>query len=199
MSTVDLDASTVPLGSFALTIENFLSPEECQALMAVAGKKMQKSGLLGFQRDNYRTSSGAWLARKDLPAVTGKIRQLVCAITGLPPENQEPVQVLHYALGQAYLPHQDFWHPNTDYYAQQMARGGQRAWSVMIYLNDVPRGGGTEFPDVDIHVTAERGKVLAWRNIVDGELNYDSLHAGLPVEEGEKWVAVTWVRELPFT
>jgi len=199
MSTVDPDVNTVPVGNFALTLEHFLSPDECQALIAVARAKLQKSGLLGFQRENYRTSSGAWLAPDDLPAVIGKIRQLVCTLTGLPPENQEPVQVLHYAVGQEYLPHQDFWHPNTDYYDGQMARGGQRPWSVMIYLNDVPRGGGTAFPDVGIHVAAERGKVLAWRNTIDGTLNYESLHAGLPVEEGEKWVAVTWVRERAFT
>ena len=107
--------------------------------------------------------------------------------------------MLRYEVGQEYREHQDFWHPNTDYYDAQMARGGQRSWSVMVYLNTVEGGGGTGFPKLGLAVEAEEGKLLAWQNTIDGELNYDSLHAGLPVTAGRKWVAVTWVREQPFT
>ena len=79
-----------------------------------------------------------------------------------------------------------------------MARGGQRAWSVLVYLNDVSAGGGTRFPILGIDVLPKTGKVLAWQNTIDGELNYDSLHAGLPVTQSTKWVAITWVREQPL-
>ncbi len=194
------DASPIlELGSFAQTREQFLSEKDCAAIIASAEQKLAPSGLLGTQREDYRTSSGAWLGADDVPEVQQKLRQLVIDITGLPAENQENIQVLRYEPGQEYRQHQDFWHPGTDYYDAQMARGGQRAWSVLVYLNDVPEGGGTRFPNLGIDVLPKTGKVLAWQNTIDGELNYDSMHAGLPVIAGTKWVAVTWVREQAFT
>jgi prolyl 4-hydroxylase len=63
-----------------------------------------------------------------------------------------------------------------------MARGGQRIWSIMVYLNEVEEGGGTAFPELEIEVIPERGKLLAWNNVTEQGLNYDSLHIGLPVE-----------------
>ncbi len=190
---------TLELGSFAQTRDQCLSEEDCAAIITSAEEKLAPSGLLGTQREDYRTSSGAWLGADDVPEVQQKLRQLVIDITGLPAENQENIQVLRYEPGQEYRQHQDFWHPGTDYYDAQMARGGQRAWSVLVYLNDVPEGGGTRFPNLGIDVLPKTGKVLAWQNTIDGELNYDSMHAGLPVIAGTKWVAVTWVREQPFT
>lgn len=187
-----------PLGDFAFVRDHALSASDCQAVIRLARDRLTQSGLLGEQRDAYRTSSGTWLHSADEPDVLGRIQQLVVEITGLPMAYQESLQVLRYQVGEEYREHQDFWHPDTSYYDEQMARGGQRAWSVLIYLNDVPRGGGTRFPKLDIDITAEQGRMLAWKNTIAGELNYDSLHAGLPVEEGEKWVAVTWVRERPF-
>ena len=187
------------LGNFAQTRDACLGEADCAAIIAAADQQLAPSGLLGTQRENYRTSSGAWLRPDDAGSAQEKLRQLVIDITGLPRENQENIQVLRYEPGQEYRQHHDFWHPGTDYYDDQMARGGQRAWSVLVYLNDVPAGGGTRFPALGIDVLPQTGKLLAWQNTVDGELNYDSMHAGLPVIEGIKWVAVTWVREQPFT
>jgi prolyl 4-hydroxylase len=192
-------ATPLRLGAFALTINGCLAQADCDAIIAAAQNKLDPSGLLGAQRENYRTSSGAWLGPNDAPEALRTLRALVIEVTGLPPENQESIQVLRYEKGQEYREHQDFWHPGTDYYDEQMARGGQRAWTVMVYLNTVPEGGGTRFPRLGIDVLPETGKLLAWRNTLDDELNYDSLHAGLPVDEGVKWVAVTWVRETAFT
>jgi prolyl 4-hydroxylase len=190
---------TLKLGDFAETRDDCLSDDDCAAIIAAAERKLAPSGLLGTQRESYRTSSGAWLGPDDAGSAQEKLRQLVVSITGLPREHQESIQVLRYEPGQEYRQHQDFWHPGTDYYDEQMARGGQRAWSVLVYLNDVPEGGGTRFPELGIDVLPKTGKLLAWQNTIGGELNYDSLHAGLPVVEGTKWVAVTWVREQAFT
>jgi prolyl 4-hydroxylase len=187
------------LGDFAQTRDACLTEADCAAIISAADQQLAPSGLLGPQRENYRTSSGAWLGPDDAGSAQEKLRQLVIDITGLPRENQENIQVLRYEPGQEYRQHHDFWHPGTDYYDDQMARGGQRAWSVLVYLNDVPAGGGTRFPALGIDVLPQTGKLLAWQNTVDGDLNYDSMHAGLPVIEGIKWVAVTWVREQPFT
>ena len=40
------------------------------------------------------------------------------------------------------------------------------------------------------------GAALAFRNVLaDGTTDEDSLHAGLPVRRGEKWIATLWIRE----
>jgi len=186
------------LGSFVVTSEAAMSKEKCESILAPAEGKLTPSGLLGEQRDEYRTSSGAWLGPDETGSAQAAMRQLVVEITGQPLEHRESSQVLRYEPGQEYRQHQDFWHPDTDYYDAQMTRGGQRAWSVLVYLNDVPAGGGTRFPILGIDVSPKTGKVLAWQKTIDGELNYDSLHAGLPVTQGTKWMAITWVREQPF-
>jgi len=69
--------------------------------------------------------------------------------------------------------------------------------SVVMYLNTPQRGGGTGFPDVGVEVGPMRGNAVFF--------SYDrphvvtrSLHAGLPVLEGEKWVATKWLREHEF-
>ena len=183
---------------FIFTRKNFLSGEECQSIIDTAASQLEKSTVLGSQRSGYRTSSGTWLYADSLPAIVDKIESLVDQITDLPRSHQEALQIVRYDVGEEYKTHEDFWHLNTDYYEEQMSRGGQRAWSIMIYLNEVPRGGDTRFTRMEIDIEAEPGKVLAWKNTIDGELNFDSSHAGMPVEEGEKWVAIKWVREAPF-
>ena len=184
---------------FIFTFPAFLSAQECASIIDVASGQLEKSSVLGAQKVGYRTSSSTWLYPDALPEVIGKIEGMVDQITGLPRENQEALQVVRYDVGEEYKTHEDFWHPDTDYYEEQMSRGGQRAWSIMIYLNAVPRGGHTRFTRLGIDIQAEPGKVLVWKNTIDGELNFDSSHAGMPVEEGSKWVAIKWVREKPFT
>ena len=185
--------------NFIFTRPGFLSAEECQSVIDVAAGQLQKSSVLGAQTEGYRTSSSTWLYSDALPEVISRIEALVDDITGLPRENQEALQVVRYDVGEEYKTHEDFWHLDTDYYEEQMSRGGQRAWSIMIYLNQVPRGGHTRFTRLDIDIAADPGKVLAWQNTLDGNLNFDSSHAGMPVEEGCKWVAIKWVRESEFS
>jgi prolyl 4-hydroxylase len=48
-------------------------------------------------------------------------------------------------------------------------------------------------------VTPKKGRALAWKNLKDdGSPDYESLHAGLPVLAGTKWIAVVWIRENKF-
>lgn len=123
---------------------------------------------------------------------------MIADVTGLPRENQELIHILRYNIGEEYKPHEDFFHPGTDYFSEQIKRGGQRIYSVIIYLNEVEKGGETYFPRVNISVKPETGKVLIWKNVIGNLLNFNSKHAGLPVIAGEKWIAIKWVRELAF-
>jgi len=75
----------------------------------------------------------------------------------------------------------------------------QRVSTVFVYLNDVMEGGGTDFPRLGVHVEPERGKAVKFLNCGDdGRPNPETLHAGLPVIRGEKWLATLWFWDRPF-
>ena len=71
----------------------------------------------------------------------------------------------------------------TEEYATHTASGGQRTWTVMVYLNAVERGGETLFRRLGRSFTPVPGMALAWNNLhADGTPNHFTLHEALPVE-----------------
>ena len=68
----------------------------------------------------------------------------------------------------------------------------------MIYLNEVEAGGATRFDAIEQTVWPETGKLLAWNNRrPDGSLNPATLHQGMRVRKGLKYVITKWYREQP--
>jgi len=66
------------------------------------------------------------------------------------------------------------------------------------FVNEDFEGGKTVFPKWNASVEPTVGSVITWRNMtIDGSLEEDSLHAGLPVTKGVKYILVIWVRENP--
>ena len=111
----------------------------------------------------------------------------------------ESIHVVKYSVGEEYKDHHDFFHPGEEYYEDEVNRGGQRLKTALVYLNDDFEGGETNFPNLNIKVDPKKGKLVLWDNIKDdGSLDYDSLHAGLPVKSGYKYIAVIWIRENEF-
>lgn len=173
-----------------------LTPQECEELIQLGKDRLTPAFTLGVNREGYRTALNCWIT-EPLP-ITAKVKLLVKQATGVPVENQEHVHIVKYEVGGEYKPHHDFFHPNTDYFESQVARGGQRTHSCLFYLNTDFTGGETEFPNLGVKITPELGKLIVWDNLNNGQLDYDSLHAGLPVASGEKWICVVWVRENEF-
>ena len=68
----------------------------------------------------------------------------------------------------------------------------------MIYLNQPEDGGATRFKTIGKTVQPEAGKLLAWNNLgPDGRPNPATLHQGMKVRKGAKYVLTKWFRELP--
>ena len=76
----------------------------------------------------------------------------------------------------------------------------------MCYLNNVTKGGGTGFDSIEdrseplvvepLVVEPKKGRMVVFQNVhADGSLHLESRHAGLPVEDGEKWAFNLWIRE----
>lgn len=60
-------------------------------------------------------------------------------------ENGEDLQVLRYEHGQKYDAHFDYFHDKVN-----IARGGHRIATVLLYLSNVTKGGETVFPDAQV-------------------------------------------------
>jgi prolyl 4-hydroxylase len=117
-------------------------------------------------------------------------------LLGVAPEYGETMQGQRYAPGQQFRAHHDYFHESEDYWQRVRLEGGQRTWTAMIYLNDVEEGGATWFPQAGVRFRPRRGLLLIWNNMArDGEPNPATLHEGMPVIDGVKYIVTKWFRE----
>ena len=109
------------------------------------------------------------------------------------------MQGQRYAVGQEFKQHTDYFEPAGVDYERYCGVAGNRTWTVMIYLNEPEAGGATRFKAIDKIVQPETGKLLAWDNRrPDGSLNAATLHHGMKVRSGTKYVITKWFRERPW-
>ena len=99
----------------------------------------------------------------------------------------ESSQIQHYRVGNQFKAHYDYFH--SDHGLSYLKNGGQRIWTFMVYLNDVEKGGGTNFVSLNYTLYPKKGTAVVWCNLdKDGIPDNKTMHQGLPVEEGEKWI-----------
>lgn len=146
--------------------------------------------------ENFRTSETCDLDPSD-PAAA-EVDRRICSLLGLDPALGEPIQGQRYAAGQEFRAHTDTFNPGGYDYYVHTAEGGQRTWTAMIYLNDPEDGGATRFKTIGKTVQPEAGKLLAWNNLLpDGSPNPATLHQGMKVRRGVKYIITKWFRERP--
>jgi prolyl 4-hydroxylase len=179
-------------------LDGMLTAQECAELIELARPRLQRALTVDsdgkHQVDHRRTSEGMFFTLNELPLV-GRIEQRLASLLGVPVNHGEGLQILHYLPGQEYEPHYDWFDPEQPGYGAITAVGGQRIASVVMYLNTPAQGGGTAFPEIGLTVTARRGSAVYFA--YEGG-DRSSLHAGLPVVRGEKWIATKWLRERPY-
>jgi prolyl 4-hydroxylase len=113
-----------------------------------------------------------------------------------PIENGEGLQILHYCTGDEYAPHYDYFPPDDAGSVPHLSQGGQRVASLIIYLNDVEEGGATVFPRLGLTVGPKKGAAVYFEYCNSlGQVDPQTLHGGLPVRKGEKWIATKWMRQ----
>ena len=179
-------------------LDNILSPVECGELIELARPRLDRALTVApggqQQIDAARTSSGMFFQLGETGLIQ-RIEQRIAALVGLPVDHGEALQILHYAPGQQYEPHCDWFDPKQPGFDSITAKGGQRVASVIMYLNSPEGGGGTHFPKAGVTITARRGSAVYFAYDSGDQ---ESLHAGLPVTAGEKWIATKWLRERPY-
>jgi hypothetical protein len=121
------------------------------------------------------------IAARPKPITTAVVEQLRAAVCGFVSaefgmafSEIGGVEIIRYPEGGEFKPHTDTHRGNAE-----------RAFTVILYLNDGFSGGETAFPNLGYHCRPAPGRVLLFLPT--------ELHAGLPVSGGEKAVLVFWV------
>jgi prolyl 4-hydroxylase len=181
--------------------EDFLSEDECAQFIKHAKPRLERATVAeNGQRivSGYRTNDLAQL--KDTAAsFQNPIKERAAKLIGLPAENCEELQVLHYEVGEEYKIHSDTFDMALDSGRAFTLQGGQRVATFLIYLNTVTAGGETSFPEIDASVSPVRGRAVLFHNCFPGTVIRDPRndHQAMPVLEGEKWALPLWFREHP--
>ncbi|MDI1296108.1 MAG: 2OG-Fe(II) oxygenase [bacterium] len=189
----------VPSRDLSLFIQrNFLRKDECAALIERIEAQRRPSTIADANGDGaFRTSETCDLDHSDpfVAPIDAKLNHF----TGIDPAHGEPIQGQRYAIGQEFKPHTDYFDPKGADFAKYCAVAGNRTWTLMIYLNEPDAGGATRFPKIGKTVQPETGKLLAWNNrIAPDAYNPASLHHGMKVRAGVKYVITKWYRERPW-
>ena len=185
-------------------IDRLLSADECRLLIAASRPQLHPSQtadpITGIPHTlQVRTSHEASF---DTLMETSAVRTVLlrmAAAAGIDLPHGEQLTVLRYAPGQQYRPHRDYLPAGTLQLDRPQA--GNRVRTICVYLNPVEAGGETEFPVAGMKVAPQPGRAVMFDSMrfdaanPEGRLDPDSLHAGLPVEAGEKWLATLWIRQ----
>jgi prolyl 4-hydroxylase len=187
-----------------VVLERFASVAECEWLIQSSSTGMRPAqvyrGSAKAQTVESRTNSETTFTIFNADVLLSLVRERIAAATGVPIAHFELAKVLHYAPGQRFELHADFLEPSTPELAREIQARGQRAATFLIYLNEGYEGGETEFPRVRLRYKGARGDALLFSNVdAAGAPDYQTVHAGLPPTQGEKWVLSQWIRTRPLT
>lgn len=194
---LDLTIKVVSTKPRVMVIENLMSEFECKHVVSL-GKSVISRSTVGDQdnafQSNTRTSLNGWLKRTSSKVLDNMFSRFA-DVLGVPDEwlqhdkCAEELQVVKYATGQEYTPHHDFGYSG---------KPNQRFLTLLMYIHPPKMGGGTSFPKAyegrGLQVKPPMGSaVLFYSMTPDGNADDLSVHAGMPVLAGVKWVCNLWV------
>jgi len=183
--------------------EGFVPPAVCDWLIARArGRLIRALVYDSVSGQDYvsttRTNSAANFSLVQVELLDLLLQWRMSVACGQPMRNMEAPAVLHYEVGEEISDHYDFVNPNTQDYAQEIARNGQRVVTFLVYLNDDYEGGETGFPTLGFKHKGRRGEGLFFVNALpDLQPDLRMLHAGRPPVSGEKWIVSQFIRSRP--
>lgn len=188
-----------------LEIENFFTPEECQAVQDVTVPRkdggqfrdaMQvDSATFSALATSKRTSTSWFCHYAQMPTLLAKANHVL----GIKIEQMEEPQIVRYRPGEEFSWHYD------EIPVTELENGGQRVATLLAYLNNVERGGGTVFR----HLKDSDGKQLTMKPRIgsallffpafaDGKADDRTLHKGEVVVDTIKWITQVWIHQRSY-
>ena len=194
---VNINLQVVATAPRVFVVEDLLSEFECEYIKAMGTKIIKRStvgnGANGFT-SNTRTSQTAWVKRSSSTIMEQIFGRAADALgvedsTMQHDTNAEHLQVVRYLQNQEYTAHHDFGYAKTS---------NQRILTLLLYIDVPEEGGGTSFPKAfgnrGLVVRPPKGSgVLFYSMTGDGNADDDSLHSGMRVVRGRKWICNMWV------
>ena len=173
---------------------NFITKEDANYILDIAEHNYSESTIVKGNINEIRKSQTYWLSKDD--PVAAKIIKNVCKIDGHNIEQAEDIQVVKYEPNGFYREHHDSCCDNDDR-CKEFIKDGNRLVTMLIYLNDDFQGGETRFPNLDKGFKPKKySGLLFYPMNKDGDKCHEnSLHAGMPITKGEKYIANIWIRE----
>lgn len=180
-------------------IERFLAPEMCDWLISRARPNLEPAKVYnpssGIYSSAVRTNSEFHIGTFVSDLLVMLVQHRIAALTRLKLAGMEACTILHYAPGEDFKPHVDYFDTATDENARIIAADGQRVLTFLICLNEEFTGGETEFPHLRWRFRGRKGDALWFVNITpDFAPDPRTLHAGLAPRSGEKWMFSQWIR-----
>lgn len=182
-------------------LSGFASAEECADVMMFALPRLERSRVLfadeagdddGEGVHAYaRTSEQAALISGHCAAADA-LRSRVAALMQWPESHMESTQVARYRPGADFATHHDYLCPVA--HRSLIENEGQRVATALVYLSTPRTGGATSFPDIEAEFYPQAGNALVFA-YDDASPASRSLHAGVPLGIGEKWIATFFLRD----
>mmetsp|Transcript_34673 Transcript_34673/g.72155 ORF Transcript_34673/g.72155 Transcript_34673/m.72155 type:complete len:545 (-) Transcript_34673:417-2051(-) len=193
------------LPPWVITLDNFISDEEIEALIRFGHKHGFNSSDTTDGDANVDTGNNKNLSAKTslCGASTGCrdddvvsiVYERLSQLVNMPEENLEDLQLQKYEVGHFYETHHDYL-PH-----QKKRQCGPKVLTFLLYLSDVEKGGETKFDELGVAVTPQKGRAVLWPNVLDSdpmEIDKRMSHGELPVEAGTKFVANGWFHMYDF-
>ncbi|GJM08930.1 MAG: hypothetical protein DHS20C11_12060 [Lysobacteraceae bacterium] len=184
-----------------IEIEHFLSPEQCHLLIELAtpllvSTEQARANQKGQEIDNF-DGSCAIVASPLATPVSRHLTRRFSELCHLPTDHFEPISVLRYGVAHEYSPHFDYFDPPRIHRHEQNGDfGGQRQVTCLVHLSVADEGGSTWYEHARLEVAERVGLgVIHYNALPCGLPDEHSLHAGLPIKAGEKWLCRTSGRE----
>lgn len=178
-------------------IPELLSADECDQVKSLIQTKLRPSTIVheGDYDKSIRTSSTCDLGHLE-SSLINEIDNRICDLLEIDNDYSEVTQGQQYEIGEEFKEHHDYFDGSDLLIEKHTKLLGQRTYTVMIYLNNVEKGGETFFPGLNKSFKPIMGKALIWNNLnYDGMPNRNTIHQGKPVITGHKSIITKWFRE----
>lgn len=176
-------------------LENFITPVECDTFKELVCQNLSESKVTDPYADKRVRTSKTAILNADQHEIIRQLDARMHLFMRIPTHCSEAMQGHVYEVGQEFKPHFDFF-DFTQEFNKPYKEKGQRLWTLMVYLDEPAAGGATQFKDLQLEFAPQKGKALIWRNCLpNGYGNTHTMHAGLPVLEGQKTILTKWFNE----
>jgi len=168
------------------------NPKDDKDIMEVRSATFSSSYLAVQSK---RTSTTWYVKYRTMPTLLAKLTNLLGKISL---EQCEEPQIVRYRKGEEFSWHYD------EVPASQLANGGQRIATALVYLNDVHGGGETVFRDLSstntqqqLSMTPQQGSLLLFfPSFANGLPDKRTLHKGEKVDGNTpKMIVQMWVHQ----